>query len=148
MKDVGDLASRPCEFEFSDMVPGVTASFSVTVSNEMLESFGVMSGDLNPLHTDIEYAGRFGHPSKVVYGMLTASFYSRLVGMHLPGRLALLQQIDTSFSAPVYVGDCLTVQGCVAAAHESVRQVEIRASVVNQDGKTVSRAKIKTGMYA
>jgi acyl dehydratase len=133
---------------FEDIHIGMSASFVVTVVSSMLEIFGTICGDFNPLHVDAEYAHSIGHPGPVVYGMLTSSFYSRLVGMHIPGKHALLQQIEVGFTAPVYIGDILTVEGYVSGIHESVQQIEIKASITNQTRKQISTAKIKAGMYA
>ena len=83
----------------------------------------------------------------MVYGMLTASFYSTLVGMYLPGKHALLQEVCTSFIAPVFPGDNLTVYGKVSAIHLDLRFIEIRANITNQLGEKVSRAKLRTGVH-
>ena len=134
-------------YRFADIHPGLSHSFQVTVTTEMMEKFRDISGDGNPLHTDKEFASQFGHPERVVYGMLTASFYSTLVGMYLPGMYALFHGADISFVSPVFPGDTLTVSGEVVATHEVFRQVELKASITNQHGKKVSRAKIRTGVH-
>ena len=136
------------DLRFSDIHLGMSASFFVMIDADMVRCFAMISGDFNPLHTDAEYARSVGHPGPVVFGMLTASFYSRLVGMFLPGKYALLQQIEVGYTLPVYVGDQLMVEGEVVDLHESVRQVEIRARILNQSLERVSRAKINIGMYA
>lgn len=134
-------------YRINDIASGLSHSFEVTVTNEMLESFRTLSGDANPLHIDKEYAASRGFKDRVAYGMLTASFYSTLVGMFLPGRYALLQGVDASFVAPVFPGDVLTVFGEVISAHQVLRQIEIRAYITNQQGQKVSKAKIRTGIY-
>ncbi|MBQ9091319.1 MAG: hypothetical protein IJY52_03500, partial [Anaerotignum sp.] len=48
--------------------------------------FLAITGDINPLHNDQEFAQKQGHPDKVAFGMLTASFLSTLAGVYLPGR--------------------------------------------------------------
>lgn len=133
---------------FDEISLGYSESFVVTITETMVEAFGMISGDMNPLHIDAWYAQSVGHPAPIVYGMLTASFYSRLVGMYIPGKLALLQQIEVSFKSPVYIGDALTVEGVVSNIHESVHQIEIKANIFNQNMQKVSQAKIRVGMYA
>lgn len=135
-------------FLFEDIRNGQSTSFTKTITQEMVDAFAALTGDHNPLHVDVSYARELGHPSPVVFGLLTASLYSRLVGMHLPGKFSLLHQVDVSFKSPVYVGDLLTVTGEVSDVHESVRQIEIKAAIYNQDMKKVSVGKIKVGMYA
>jgi acyl dehydratase len=136
------------EYRVGDLAEGVRASFQAAVTNAMLDQFAQLSGDTNPLHADAEFARSRGHPDRVAFGMLTASFYSTLAGVHLPGRHALLQGVDASFVAPVFAGDLLTVSGEVSAVHAALGQIEIRAHITNQHGKKVSRAKIRVGFSA
>src|ERR1700684_760804 len=99
------------------LVPGMKDRFSIEVTAEMMTKFLEITGDSSPLHTDAEFAQFAGYKSPVVHGMLTASFYSTLVGVHLPGRYVLLHGIDTSFVAPVFAGDTLTVHGEISTIH-------------------------------
>lgn len=135
------------EYRFADISLGLGHSFQVTVTQKMMEAFMDISGDCNPLHTDPVFAKSYGYSARVVYGMLTASFYSTLVGMHLPGKYALFQGADISFTAPVFLGDTLTVSGEVVSVHEAYRQIELKAQITNQNGEKVSRAKIRTGIH-
>jgi 3-hydroxybutyryl-CoA dehydratase len=134
------------EYRFSDLYVGVSYEFEVTLSTQMMESFKILSGDENPLHTDKEFALSHGYEDCVVYGMLTASFYSTLVGMFLPGKYALLQGVDANFISPVFIGDKLSVYGEITSIHNVFRQIEIRANIKNHLEKKVSKAKIKCGI--
>ena len=134
------------EYRLADLAVGLSHSFQVQISLDMMDQFRNISGDANPLHTDLAFASRQGFRDRVSYGMLTASFYSTLVGMHLPGRHAFLQGVDASFVAPVFPGDSLTVFGEITSVHEVHRQIEIRAHVTNGLGQKVSRAKIRSGV--
>jgi 3-hydroxybutyryl-CoA dehydratase len=121
-------------------------SFMVEVTMEMQKAFGEISGDDNPLHTSRERAREMGYDAPLAYGMLTASFYSRLVGVHLPGRNSLLHELKASFNKPVYVGDKLTVSGRLAEVHEQLRRVVVKAAIHNQAGEKVSKATITAGV--
>ena len=133
---------------FEDIYLGMSAFFSVNVTSIMLKTFSKLSGDFNPLHVDLEYAQKKGHPGLVVHGLLTSSLYSRLVGMNIPGKFALLQSIEVKFTAPVYIGDLLKVEGSIINIHESVQQIEIEAHITNQAKRQISKASIKVGLYA
>ena len=134
-------------YHLADMQIGLSHSFNVTITHEMMDQFCSLSGDINPLHTDTEFAMAHGFSDRVVYGMLTASFYSTLIGVYLPGRYALLQTVHTAFIAPVFSGDTLNIFGEVVSRHEVLRQIEVKAHITNQHGKKVSRAKIWTGIH-
>lgn len=134
------------EYRLAELSVGLNSSFQVALSALKMDQFMALSGDANPLHTDEEFSKSCGYRDRVCYGMLTASFYSTLVGMYLPGRYALLQGVDASFITPVYPGDTLFVFGEISALHPVLKQIEIRAYIRNQHGKKVSRAKIRAGL--
>lgn len=134
-------------YKFEDLHAGLSHAFEQTVTEEMLAQFCALSGDVNPLHVDRVFAVGHGFPDKVVHGLLTAAFYSRLVGMYLPGKYGVLHGIEITFHQPVFVGECLRVNGEVTYLNGAFRQVEIKAQIVKQhDRRQVSRAKIKVGI--
>ena len=132
-------------YKFEDLKIGMSESFTVTVTEEMMKSFLELSGDENPLHNDEEFAKSQGYDSKVVHGLLTTSFISKLVGVLLPGKYCLLQGIDLKYVKPVYVGDILIVRGVVDELHESVKRLTVKVEVINQDEKKVVKGKVEVG---
>jgi 3-hydroxybutyryl-CoA dehydratase len=133
-------------YEWSDLRVGLREQFRVQVTTAMMDGFGEISGDLNPLHRDQSFAVTHGFKDTVVYGLLISMFYSQLVGVHLPGRYALLHGIDIDFVAPAYPGDILNVSGEIIYLNESCRRIEMRASIVDQGGTSVSKAKLRVGL--
>ena len=133
-------------YTLADMTPGLTESFTVTVTAEMMEQFCAITGDVYPIHMDEDYARGRGYPGRVVYGMLGASFFSTLAGVYLPGEHCLLHGVECRFARPVFLGDTLTVTGTVVSVSEAVAEAEIKAVITNQDGKKVTRGVIKAGL--
>jgi len=134
------------EYKFSDIEIGLEESFEVKIDTSMMDKFLDISNDINPLHVDSNYAKKRDFPNRVVYGLLTSSFYSTLVGVHLPGKYCILQGIDIQFSKPVYIGDALKISGKVSYINEAYKQIEIKAFITNQNNEKVSKATIKTGV--
>ena len=133
------------QYQFSDMSLGLDAKFEVMLTQEMMDGFLALSGDLNPLHQSDVYAIEKGFPSRVAFGMLTSALYSRLVGVYLPGKYCLLQGIEVAFQKPAFVGDALTVMGTVSYINEAYRVIQLKAEIRNQLGNRISKAKIKVG---
>lgn len=133
-------------YKWKELFLGQTASFSAIITEEMLEGFYAITGDHSPIHVNREYALAHGFADRVVYGMLTASFLSTLAGVYLPGEHALLQQVESAFLRPVYPGDSLTISGEITELFDAFQQVSIKASVKNQRGEKVLRAKMKVGV--
>ena len=133
-------------YTLAEMQPGLTQSFTVTITQEMMDAFLNLTGDCSPIHVDEEYATGRGYPGRVVYGMLGASFFSTLAGVYLPGEHCLLHGVECKFARPVFVGDTLTVSGTVTHVSEAVGEAEIKAVITNQDGKKVTRGIIRAGL--
>ena len=132
-------------YHFDDLYEGLSVSFETEITAEMMEAFKEISGDENPLHMDEAFAKAQGYEGRVVYGMLSSSLLSQLVGVHLPGRYCLLQGMELKYLKPVYIGDTLTVTGTVDELHPSVQMAVIKALITNQEGKKVVRGKINVG---
>lgn len=133
-------------YTLAEMTPGLTESFTVTVTEEMMQAFERLTGDCSPIHVDENYAKARGYGGRVVYGMLGASFFSTLAGVYLPGEHCLLHSVECKFARPVFIGDTLTVTGTVVNVSEAVAEAEIKAVITNQDGKKVTRGVIKAGL--
>ncbi len=135
------------EYKFSEIEIGMLASFEKEITLDMEKAFRNISGDENPLHKEDEFARTVSngkYPSHVAFGMLTASFYSTIAGVYLPGKNSLIHSFDEiSFLNPVFVGDKLTVTGEIVDKQEDLRLIRIKAVIKNQDNKLVSRAKMK-----
>ena len=131
------------KYKFEELSVGMSESFDVTITEDMLSKFRDITGDVNPLHNDTEFAVSKGHPSRVAFGMLTASFLSTLAGVYIPGERSLIQQVETKFANPVYIGDELTVKGEITELIESVQRLELKVTITNQNGKKVLRGKMQ-----
>lgn len=134
-------------FILSDIYQGLSASFEVEITQSSFDQFILLSGDASPLHTDQEFARERGFISTPVHGLLTAAFYSQLVGIHLPGRNGYSQEYKIAFTKPVYVGDRLSVYGEVEFINHTCKQITINAHITNAEGIQVSRAHIKAGFF-
>jgi 3-hydroxybutyryl-CoA dehydratase len=113
----------------------------------MLDMFREITGDENPMHTDDTYAKKQGYESRIAYGMLTASFYSTLVGVYLPGKYCIFQECKISFNKPVYVNDILHISGEITEIHEVLKRITIKAAIKNQRNEKVSKATLIVGIY-
>lgn len=135
------------DYTYKDITIGQCESFKKNVTFEMENAFRAISGDDNPLHIDDEFARETSngkYASHVVYGMLTASFYSTLAGMYLPGKYSLIHSLDQiEFKKPVFIGDVLTVSGTVREKQDDLKLIIVDAAIRNQNDKVVSKASIK-----
>lgn len=89
---------------------GQTASATMTMTEEHVRQFALLSGDENPIHMDAEYASRTRFKRPIAHGVLTASLISRVAGMQLPGPGSIYLSQSTKFKQPCYVGDTVTAE--------------------------------------
>lgn len=134
------------QYVYDEIEVGQTVEFSKIVTDDMMKKFLSISGDINPMHNDEKFAKEHGFQSKIVYGMLTASLYSTLAGVYMPGKNCLLHSVHADFLKPVFIGDILHVKGFVKEKHDVVKQIIIKAIIRNQYDDKVSKATIEVGV--
>lgn len=134
------------EYKYSDLTEGMSESFQVKVTEQMLEQFRQITGDINPLHGIKEFAQERGYRDQVVFGMLTASFLSTLAGVYLPGKNSLIYEVETKFVKPVFPGDELTISGTVEEKNDLFQLFKMKVVILNQNGEKVLRGKMKVGV--
>jgi 3-hydroxybutyryl-CoA dehydratase len=135
-------------YRYEDITVGQEESFSVTLTEEKMKAFCEITGDNNPLHTDSDYAVSKGYEGKVAYGMLTASFFSTLAGVYLPGKYSLIHSVEVKFPKPVYVhkNGTLIVRGVVTEKNDLFRLLQIKVSVESETGEKLCRGMMKVGV--
>jgi 3-hydroxybutyryl-CoA dehydratase len=133
-------------FTFDELKLGQSISFKATVTKEDFESFKAHSHDVNPLHNDEDYAKSQGFPSRVAYGMLSASYFSTLAGVYLPGQYALIHTVNLKFLKPVYEGDVLSISGEIVDLNETFHFIEVKAVIHNQHNTAICKAQMQIGV--
>lgn len=110
----------------------------VAVSSE-LDAFAALSGDINPLHVDPEFARRCGFPDRVAHGFLLGAKISAFVGTVMPGRDCLLLETQLAWPAPIFAGDLVQLSGEIVDLSEEHRVMRIKfRATVERDGASVS----------
>jgi 3-hydroxybutyryl-CoA dehydratase len=98
-------------YDLEDLIPGMSASFTKTLSERDIFLFASASGDRNPVHLDDAYASRTQFGGRIAHGMLSASVISAAIAMRLPGPGSIYLSQDLQFRRPVKLGEtvCATV---------------------------------------
>jgi acyl dehydratase len=125
------------DIKFDEIKIGMIKEFDVEITQKMIDDFARISGDFNPLHTDVHYAEKTKFKKRVAHGFLVGSFLSRLVGMHLPGKNALYLYQTLKFKNPVFENDKLKVVGKVVDKSEELKIITIQTNIIKSTGETV-----------
>ena len=129
-----------------DFEPGQYATFSKTFTEEDVRRFIDITADVNPLHVDDDFAAgtRFGR--RVLHGLLTASIFSTMVGMLIPGPGAIYRSQSLTFLRPVHVGDTVTAHFVIRTVDRARHRLEIDSWIENEAGERVIEGVCEAGL--
>lgn len=122
---------------FDQIGVGEKARFSKTLTETDIYLYAGITGDLNPVHINAEFARKaiFGRP--VAHGMLTGGLISTVIGTKLPGPGAVYLSQALKFRSPVFPGDTITAEVEVVEKVSGKNRIRLRTTCFNQEGKVV-----------
>ncbi|HVF61108.1 MAG TPA: MaoC family dehydratase [Thermoanaerobaculia bacterium] len=129
-----------------DFAPGQSASFSKTIGEVELALFVALSGDVNPLHVDEEFARRTFFGGRIAHGLLSASLLSTVIGTLLPGTGAIYKGQSLRFLRPVRPGDTLTATVEVRDVDRARGDLHLATWIANQRGERVIEGEAVIGL--
>lgn len=128
---------------FEDLSVGqVVRTRARTVTEADVVTFAMLSGDWNPLHTDVEYAGQGPFAQRIAHGMLSLSIATGLVRLEVPYVVAFYGVDELRFVAPVFLGDTISVETTLIDTQAKPRGGGVATFefvVQNQDQRVVLR---------
>lgn len=127
----------------SEFVIGQVAELKQQIGERELARFVELTGDDNPIHTDESYAEKTQFKTRVMHGMLGASFISTIIGKHLPGEGALWVSQKLDFHSPVFVNDELLVRAEVVEIHSAQSLLTLKITISNQLNQLVTSGESK-----
>ncbi len=122
---------------YDQLAIGDSAAFSKTVSETDVYLFAGITGDMNPAHVNAVAAAGNMFKQRIAHGMLTGSFISTVLAMHLPGPGTIYLSQELQFRAPVFIGDTITARVELIEKLEPRKWTKFKTQVHNQDGKLV-----------
>jgi 3-hydroxybutyryl-CoA dehydratase len=136
-------------FTLEDLAVGQRCEFEAPVTGVDVDRFAALSGDVSPLHRDAGFARRRGFDDRLAHGAYLVALASRLVGMCLPGRNALLLNLQMSFVAPVLPETRVKVAGVVEQLSDAVRSVVVGIRITDaRSASLLARGKAVLGFLS
>lgn len=121
MRQGGD----PHGYCFEDLKVGMAAEYAREVTRAGIGAFAELSGDVNPLHLDDDFARATMFKGCIAHGILVASYISTVIGTKLPGAGCIYVTQELKFRAPVRPGDRVTARVTVAELIPEKRRVRL-----------------------
>ena len=122
---------------FDALQVGQTFTFRRTFTEGDVALFCGVTGDYNPYHIDQAFAESNWFGRRNIPGLLTSSMITHIGGMI--GFLAT--EMHFEYLQSVYTGDTITCTVTIQEKDEEKRLVYASASLVNQDGVEVLKAR-------
>lgn len=129
-----------------DFEPGQHVTFTKTFTDDDVQRFIAITSDVNPLHVDDAFAAKTQFGRRVLHGMLTASIFSTMVGMLLPGTGAIYRSQTLNFLRPVYVGETVTAHFEVRSVDRAKHRLVIDAWIENEAEERVIEGVCEAGL--
>ena len=121
---------------YDELNIGDSASYTRTLTEEELILFAAVSGDVNPVHLDKEYASQTLFKERIAHGMWSGALISAALATVIPGPGTIYLEQTLNFKRPVKLEDTLTIKLTVLRKEERNR-VAFECEVINQEGKVV-----------
>jgi 3-hydroxybutyryl-CoA dehydratase len=115
---------------------GASAKKTVVITNETIRKFSSVSGDINPIHLDDEYAKLTKFKRRIAPGLQVASYISALIANELPGPGSIYMEQSLKFLRPVYIDDVIEVKVTVIEVF-NVNKIRLKTEVFNADDQIV-----------
>ena len=125
------------EYSLNEIEIGFKKKFEIIITEPMLSDFAKLSGDYNPLHMNEEYATSTSFKKRVCSGMFLSTFFSRLVGMYLPGKHALHISQSLNFVNPCFLDEKITVEGEVIDKSIATKIITLKTTIINESKKII-----------
>jgi phosphotransacetylase/acyl dehydratase len=122
---------------FDEIAIGDSASLVRTLTEEDIELFAIVSGDVNPSHFGSSDPGAGRFPKAIAHGMWGGGLISAVLGTRLPGAGTLYLAQDLRFRLPVGLGDTITTTVVARSKRLGDHAIAFDCRCVNQFGQEV-----------
>lgn len=135
--------SESADISLDDLKIGAAIEVQHVVTPKVIDAFAELSGDQSPIHVNESASKEAGFDQRVAHGAILVAWISEIVGMRLPGRRALLVELNVKFDRPIYSNDTVVLRAEVMGISRAVRHVELKIGAW-VDGRKVATAKVGT----
>ena len=125
------------------MKKGDSFSYTFSLTETIYNGFIAIFNDMNPLHTDCQFAQNHGFSDKVMHGNILNGFLSYFIGEKLPIKNVIIQTQEIKYYKPVYLHDSLQFRAVIEDVFESVKTIELKFVFENQNQVKVARGKVQ-----
>ncbi|MEZ4375950.1 MAG: MaoC family dehydratase [Polyangiaceae bacterium] len=116
---------------------GEKAVLSRTITDADIRAMAQLTGDVNPVHLNEEFAAKTRFKGRIAHGVFGAGLISAVLGTRLPGPGAIYLSQTLTFLFPVRPGDTLTAEVEVTKWRADKRVITLSTRCFNQEERDV-----------
>lgn len=135
--NIYDNAKEVVSKSYDEIHLGDEETLTHVVTNEDVVTFAELTGDVNPIHLDEEFAKNSFFKGRIAHGMLTAGFISTILGTRLPGTNTIYLAQNLKFTAPVRIDDTIKVIVKVIDKRDDKKIITLETNIYNQEEQKV-----------
>mgnify|MGYP001307618286 FL=1 len=125
-------------FFIEDLQLDQTDKIERKITEKDIDNFAKLTGDNNPVHTNLDFAKKTIFKQKVAHGFLSASLISTLIATKLPGPGSIYLSQNLKFFAPVFIDDLVIVKVTVKEIDHEKKKVKLQTECFKNEKKIIS----------
>ena len=125
-------------FFIEDLQLDQTDKLERKITEKDIDNFAKLTGDNNPVHTNLDFAKKTIFKQKVAHGFLSASLISTLIATKLPGPGSIYLSQNLKFLAPVFIDDLVRVKVTVKEIDHEKKKVKLQTECFKNEKKIIS----------
>ena len=125
-------------FFIEDLQLDQTDKIERKITEKDIDNFAKLTGDNNPVHTNLDFAKKTIFKQKVAHGFLSASLISTLIATKLPGPGSIYLSQNLKFLAPVFIDDLVIVKVTVKEIDHEKKKVKLQTECFKNEKKIIS----------
>ena len=129
-------------FKFSELKVGQEETFTVKITEELIQEFADFSGDKNPIHLSENEASKSIFKKRVAHGFLVSSFLRSIYANLLPGKGSILIEQDLKYLNPVFINDKVLYKVTISNIDNKSKILDINTSCTTTHEVIEGRARV------